>query len=186
MLIQEGLVEKDPDGRYILSRKGKEEANRHDRDAESPRVQAKVSAVFCLQNAEGQWLVYTRKKEPYFNSIGFPTGKVQLGETYADAAERELLEETGLVAKASLRGILHVHVYDENTKELLEDKLFGVCLMGEHHGRLSPSEEGEFFWSTLEDLQKKNPLLPETNALVQLIQTKEPFIQEISLSTTTF
>ena len=45
-------------------------------------------------------LLVKRKKEPGRGLWAIPGGSVQLGETLQEAAEREVLEETGLVVKA--------------------------------------------------------------------------------------
>ena len=47
----------------------------------------------------GQVLLAKRRKEPDSGLWGFPGGHVELGETALAAAARELLEETGIVAK---------------------------------------------------------------------------------------
>ncbi|MFQ5592827.1 MAG: NUDIX hydrolase [Anaerolineae bacterium] len=44
-------------------------------------------------------LVIQRGKEPGAGSWAFPGGRLELGETLADAAVREALEETGLTVK---------------------------------------------------------------------------------------
>ena len=44
-------------------------------------------------------LLAQRGRPPRGNHWGFPGGHVELGETAMDAAARELLEETGIVAK---------------------------------------------------------------------------------------
>ncbi len=47
-----------------------------------------------------QILLVKRKKEPGRGLWAIPGGSVQIGETLQEAAEREVLEETGLVVKA--------------------------------------------------------------------------------------
>jgi 8-oxo-dGTP diphosphatase len=48
-----------------------------------------------------------RAQQPNQGRWGFPGGVLELGETVADGAMRELREETGIVAEAA--GILNVH-----------------------------------------------------------------------------
>ncbi|WP_299984436.1 NUDIX hydrolase [uncultured Ruegeria sp.] len=48
---------------------------------------------------EGQALLVQRNKEPDAGLWGFPGGHVEWGETVLDAAARELLEETGVIAE---------------------------------------------------------------------------------------
>ncbi|GHG84548.1 NUDIX hydrolase [Pseudodonghicola xiamenensis] len=49
---------------------------------------------------DGQVLLARRKKMPDAGLWGFPGGHVEPGETALEAARRELLEETGLSARA--------------------------------------------------------------------------------------
>jgi 8-oxo-dGTP pyrophosphatase MutT (NUDIX family) len=56
------------------------------------------AALVVVQDREGKILVINhRGKEPYWR---IPGGKVQSGETFRQAAARELLEETGLFIPA--------------------------------------------------------------------------------------
>src|ERR1700731_5239189 len=52
-------------------------------------------------------LVVRRANPPMSGRWGFPGGVLELGETVADGAMRELFEETGIVAKPV--GVLDVH-----------------------------------------------------------------------------
>src|SRR5437763_16534417 len=52
-------------------------------------------------------LIVQRAQQPNAGRWGFPGGVLELGETVADGAMRELLEETGIVAEPA--GILNVH-----------------------------------------------------------------------------
>ncbi|MXN66037.1 NUDIX domain-containing protein [Stappia sp. GBMRC 2046] len=53
-------------------------------------------SVLCLRDAE--ILLVKRGKEPYFGHWSLPGGLVEFGERLADAASRELLEETSVTA----------------------------------------------------------------------------------------
>ena len=53
-------------------------------------------AVVCHQ---GQVILIQRGKDPRAGMWGFPGGHVEYGETGMQAAARELLEETGVVAR---------------------------------------------------------------------------------------
>src|SRR5919198_4307082 len=52
-------------------------------------------------------LVVRRANPPMSGRWGFPGGVLELGETVAQGAMRELFEETGIVANAA--GVLDVH-----------------------------------------------------------------------------
>ncbi|MCX2723731.1 NUDIX hydrolase [Roseibium salinum] len=62
---------------------------------DAPRI-----GVSVLCHRDGRVLMVKRGKDPYKGHWSLPGGLVELGETLLEAAERELLEETG--AKAHL------------------------------------------------------------------------------------
>jgi len=78
-----------------------------------------------------------------FNGIG---GHIERGENIQFSAERELLEETGLTTKISLRGVV--------TVDADESKGIGIFVFyGEHfHGKSKSSQEGNLEWVKIRDL----------------------------------
>ncbi len=61
---------------------------------ERPIVAASVALV-----RDGRVLIARRARAPMVGVYSFPGGRVELGERLAEAAARELLEETGLAAE---------------------------------------------------------------------------------------
>lgn len=59
-----------------------------------------VPAVIAVVVHEGRTLLVRRANPPDAGLWGFPGGKIDFGETVADAAVRELREETGVAAQA--------------------------------------------------------------------------------------
>jgi mutator protein MutT len=55
-------------------------------------------AVLAVCQKNGKFLMVERGKAPARGTWGFPGGHVEFGETLAEAAARELFEETGVVA----------------------------------------------------------------------------------------
>ncbi len=141
-LVEVGYVNKDDDGRYVLSRRGKEYANRMDTEDNEIEKQPKLSIVLVVENEHGEVLVQQRLKQPYYGFWGVPTGKVRWGEKLLDAAARELREETGITARLRMSGFYHKLDYDETTRELLEDKMFCVVHGTEPKGELISDDEG--------------------------------------------
>ncbi len=155
-LIEIGLVEK-ADDQYTLTANGKTIANSFDTDSVNPRRQAKHSVVFCaFRTSEGkiESLIYTRKKNPYYDHQGFPTGKVMYGESIITTAERELKEETNLSGIAVLIGIRHFRVYYPKNSDLVEDKVMYICKIENPKGELANNIEGEFKWIKFEHISK--------------------------------
>ena len=97
-------------------------------------------SVVVLFNEEGKVLLEERKDDGFFD---FPGGGIDLKESGEDAARRELLEETNLVAdnlelfKVYSGEITH-YVYFNG------DEIYGVDLIyicTKYHGEMKPQEE---------------------------------------------
>lgn len=59
-----------------------------------------LAAVGAVVQRQGQVLLVCRGKPPAKGMWAIPGGKVKLGETLQQAAEREIMEETGIQIKA--------------------------------------------------------------------------------------
>src|SRR5436190_12504332 len=66
-----------------------------------------IVAVLAVVVRGEKALIVQRAQQPNQGRWGFPGGVLELGETVADGAMRELLEETGVVAEPA--GWLNVH-----------------------------------------------------------------------------
>ena len=66
-----------------------------------------IVAVLAVVLRGERALIVQRAQQPNAGRWGFPGGVLELGETVANGAMRELLEETGIVAKPA--GVLDVH-----------------------------------------------------------------------------
>lgn len=64
-------------------------------------------AVLAVVLREDRALIVQRAQQPNAGRWGFPGGVLELGETVAEGAMRELLEETGIVAEPA--GVLNVN-----------------------------------------------------------------------------
>ncbi|MBL8700443.1 MAG: NUDIX hydrolase [Alphaproteobacteria bacterium] len=59
-----------------------------------------IVGVLAVVQRDGEVLIVQRGRAPSIGRWGFPGGVQELGETVLQAAERELAEETGIVAEA--------------------------------------------------------------------------------------
>jgi len=66
----------------------------------NPRPTAPQVGVGAVVFHDGAVLLVQRRNPPCANEWAIPGGKVRLGETLQQAAEREILEETGIRIKA--------------------------------------------------------------------------------------
>lgn len=170
-LLEEGFIAKNTDDKYVLSRMGKEYANRMDTDDNVIEKQPKLSVALIVENNEGKYLAQQRLKQPYYGFWGRPTGKIRWGETMLEAAERELTEETGLTAELSVAGFYHKMDYDKDTGDLLEDKVFVLIYGTNPQGELLVDDEGHHNeWLSDEELHERGTVfqsVPEITAMAK-------------------
>jgi DNA-binding transcriptional ArsR family regulator len=181
-LVELGLVEKLERGKYQLSSRGKEYANKLDTDQNIIELQPKSAVILAIvRTIQGkkEYLFQERLKHPYYGYWGFPTGKIRWGETVLQTAARELLEETGLTANLKFMGIYHEHAYQKESDELLEDKLFYVIKCENVTGKLIEKfEGGRNAWMSTKTITLKkvfNSYLTE----LEVAEGKHQFIEQI-------
>jgi 8-oxo-dGTP diphosphatase len=83
------------------------EARRAARRYPDRPIVAVLAVVLRPMGQETRALIVQRAQQPNAGRWGFPGGVLELGETVAEGAMRELLEETGIVAEPA--GWLDVH-----------------------------------------------------------------------------
>ena len=78
-LVTAGMVEHTPKsyGKYQLTRKGKEYANRMDTEELVIEKQPKLVVDIGIEDGNGKFLFQERRKQPYSGFWGFPTGKIR-------------------------------------------------------------------------------------------------------------
>lgn len=139
------------DGKYKLTIEGKEYANRMDTDDNRIKQQAKLGVIMCCYRElkgkkDREYLMYTRKKHPFYDHQGFNSGKIMFGENVIGTAQRELKEETNLEGEPELFTIEHHHVFDKKSQKLVEDKFFFFMKFANPKGELKANDEGLFEW----------------------------------------
>lgn len=171
-LMSAGYVDK-ADGVYRLSPKGKEYANRLDTDEHEIERQPKVSVALLIErNRDGkrEFLFQQRLKNPYYGFWGRLGGKVRWGESFEEAAARELLEETGLTAKFSFKMLYRKRDYRHEDDELLEDKIFVIMHTDDVSGDLMVDYEGGHnAWMTQEEFLRTDKRFESAHEFVELV-----------------
>lgn len=154
-LVEVGYVQKH-DASYSLTSRGKEYANRMDTDENEIEKQPKVSVVLLVErNHDGrrEFLTQQRLKQPWYGFYGRAGGKVRWGESFEEAAARELKEETGLDGAFTFSHVFHKRDYKTSDGSLLEDKIFVIMHCNDFTGEmLEVFEGGKNFWMTQDEL----------------------------------
>jgi ADP-ribose pyrophosphatase YjhB (NUDIX family)/predicted transcriptional regulator len=177
-LVESGLVIKHDAG-YSLSQKGKEFSNRMDTDQNEIERQPKVSVALVVErNIHGrrEFLTQQRLKQPYYGFYGRIGGKVQWGESFEDAAARELKEETGLLADFTYGYVFHKRDYRVSDKTLLEDKIFIVMYAKDPSGELMAEfEGGKNHWMTQAELEQQDKIFESARDFVKHLDAGIPY-----------
>lgn len=180
MLVQLKYVAKVPKeyGKYMLTHRGKEYANRMDTDLYEIEKQPKLTVDLAIEDGNGKFIVQQRKKHPYYGYSGFPTGKIRWGETMVQAGARELMEETGLTAELRVVGVYHKLDHDTDGN-LLEDKY--MCLI--HgilpKGTLLPETESHTNqWMSAEEYKKLEKRMGDIDRTIAQLRSNDTFVRE--------
>ncbi|MEI6228609.1 MAG: NUDIX hydrolase [Candidatus Saccharibacteria bacterium] len=180
-LVELKMVEKISRGSYSLTHKGKEYANKLDTDNNTVERQPKTSVILAVERGTDknkEYLFQERLKQPYFGYYGLATGKIRWGETIIQAAERELMEETGLTADHKFSGIYHELVYSQDTGDQLEDKIFFVVQCTNTKGKLIEEfEGGRNKWMSRTEALSQPKIFKSFDIELDIVDTDTGFIE---------
>lgn len=156
-LVEVGLVEKREE-LYLLTDAGKDYSNLLDDGLAITEKQPKTSIIIwgIRKNSKGQveQLLNRRLRQPYYGKVGRITGKVLFGETFEEAAKRELYEETGLVAKSFVLEEIYRKMRKRSEGIFVQDVIFYIFFVTNFCGNLikkTPFQEN--FWVTEKELR---------------------------------
>ncbi|MFP4112448.1 MAG: NUDIX domain-containing protein [Candidatus Woesearchaeota archaeon] len=151
-LEEEDLIEKK-EGRYFLSAAGKEIAVFLEGKDGSKKKKPLICLLIVAFDGKGKVLLHHRLKEPFYDYYGFPGGKIDFGEEILQAAEKELMEETGLTADLKIASLYNFVTY--NNDKLSYHHTQFIIKAENPKGEITPeNREGTFEWIKIEDFEK--------------------------------
>jgi ADP-ribose pyrophosphatase YjhB (NUDIX family) len=173
-LVELGLVEQLGAGRYRLTTRGKEYANRLDTDERTIEKQAKITALVVPSRRQPdrsvEYMIQRRLKQPFYGRHGFMSGKIRWGETVIQGAQRELMEETGLTANMEVKCLYHKLDYTTEG-DLLEDKHFYIVQALEPQGEfVERFDGGSNHWFTIPEIRRLENLFPGVEEVIEHTQ----------------
>lgn len=177
-LMRDGLVVKNEQGQYLLSSEGKLLADSMSLQNYAPRIQPNIVTLITCQNAKGQWLVYQRKRQPLINQKGFVYGKLHIGETISQAANRELKEKTGLECELTHRGDGYITIYEDN--QIISQIMFHLFYGKNPYGEIAKTNKpGIASWAWRDELRFE-PFMASVEDLAMLVEdSKDRFFVEL-------
>lgn len=126
-----------------------------------------LTNMILIQNPQDKRFVVQMRSKKDWGGITLPGGHVERGESMAQAARREALEETGLLVGAlRLCGIAHWCRAQDDARNIVF-----LYRTSDYSGELLENpEEGDVFWASMEELKEmslSNMLEPMLEALLR-------------------
>lgn len=169
-LISQGIIKKVDDG-YTLTAEGHTYVDRLRSDGLGVRIQPRIVALIALRHEDGSYLLYRRQQEPYRGLVGFPYGKIHVGERIAESAARECEDKLGLEIPLLHTGDAYVGVRSKETakegSELLMHTLFHV-FTGSIHDKNFVNKDN-LFWAKPEEVSPEEQI-PGFREIANLIE----------------
>jgi ADP-ribose pyrophosphatase YjhB (NUDIX family) len=183
-LVESSYIAKH-DRSYRLTVTGKEYANKLDTDQNVIERQPKSAVILVVRrtiDGKDEFLVQERLKHPYYGFWGFPSGKVRWGETILTTASRELHEETGLYGEFEHRGIYHERVIQDQTGEIIEDKVFHMMFCDSTTGTLTEVfQGGKNAWLSLDAVRNFDKRYKSFDIEADIALKSTPFTESIQV-----
>jgi len=170
-LLEAGYIQLTPSG-YIATRKALKNLQFSDNSHVKRTIAPAMLSIIYVTQPNGEVLLLKRRRRPFVNWYGIPSGLIHQGETLHAAARRELYEKTGLGANKDLEfcGVLDFQYHQPVSGDLFVHAIafiYKYKISTEQLKSLNmASEYGELMWSNL----GHDMILPEVYTIDDLVQ----------------
>lgn len=168
-LVERKYIEKNNNGSYQLTTKGKTFANSLNDEAKEIHKQPKLSIIAIISrtspSGEREFLLQKRNRHPFFGFWGFISGPIAWGETAQDATLREVEKQANItITDLTVATSYRSRVFLQDDHKLITDTLFTVVMA--HTPSSLPLHNnwsgGECAWIAQDKISALQPLFKET------------------------
>lgn len=168
-LLSSEYIESTTTG-YIATRKALKTLQYSETGQKKKQITPTTITIIAVTNNIGETLILKRRKRPFVDYYGLPSGLVHAGETIDQAASRELKEKTGIDAEEGLdyQGVIDFQYIQRDSKDMFIHAIAFVYSY-DYGKKLLPLHEnsyGSLDWSGL----KRVKILPEVMAVKEMIK----------------
>lgn len=179
-LMRLDYITKQSDGRYDLTQRGKEFANRLDEKTGREIAQPKASMLIIARlhsDGEVRYLAHQRQRQPFFGYWGIGSAPVLRGQSIPAAARAEFAKQTGIDSQFAVHGMYHV-IDRTPDGDVLEDKLFAIVVADfDQEPQMRPWYGGLSAWMTRQQLLSQSPLFPTTEHTLDMLDSGVTFAE---------
>ena len=115
------------------------------------REEQAIFTVLCLLSDQNGNILLEDRKDPSWSGVSLPGGHVEPGESFTQAAVREMQEETGLTMKNPVLCGVKQFQTERNARYVVF-----LYKANQFSGTLTSSDEGEVFWANRNQLYEYN------------------------------
>lgn len=178
-LVRRGLIEKFDRGKYRLSKEGISLAQHFSSEKNALRVGVLSYSMIYVRSETGKWLLVNRKKQPFFGFYASLSGKIHMGETLKQAAEREVsvlgLEKLDL----KYAGYISILINGENIETHITGPIWFIDNCPEFD--TSKISKRSLSWENWQDLPYKK-FIPGWKESVAVVESGKPDFLDLKFS----
>ena len=179
-LLDLGYIIPDQDLGYVATRKALKTVQFSTEKSKLQITPALITIIY-VTNDKGEVLILNRRKHPFIDYFGLPSGLMHAGEGVEQAAKRELYEKTGIKVTKELTyaGILDFQYLEQDSGDIFVHAVaFVYCYdYGNEELPVGETSYGYLSWSGL----TREKILPEVYKVHDLVK-HTPTLTSVSLS----